>query len=304
MYLYTSMLMFTLTTLRIWYISHNCRIVLSTSNDGEFSADWTDYLSTHFKTLTHSLCVFSQSFKSISLLKMPANIYTVTDENLARRPVQVNNSVHEALVTNITSPIMFCLVWSDKCQICPKFKPIFASAASRITSNDIKFGMYQVRGTLITDLTKNSICETVTGVPAVLIFFNGVAVKNANYFNSVVEFLETIKTTVSNRNSLRVRMLSDSEIDSMKKPQKGVQKTSNEPSLNLGVVGGNTVNIAPGSGMNQCSLDDPFSKCFTIGEVGCAGGRCTLEGYEGPKSNQNGIPNDFKGPVNPRQMNL
>jgi len=235
---------------------------------------------------------------------MPANIYTVTDENLARRPVQVNNTVHEALVTNITSPIMFLLIWSDKCQICPKFKPIFASAASRINSNDIKFGMYQVRGTQITDYTKNSICETVTGVPSVLIFFNGVAVKNANYFNSVVEFLETIKMTVSNRNSLRVRMLSDSEIESMKKqPQKAAQ-VSREPSLNTGVVGGTTVNITPGSGMNQCSLDDPFSKCFTIGEIGCAGGRCTLGGYEGPKGNQSGVPNDYKGPVNPRQMNL
>lgn len=229
-------------------------------------------------------------------------VYNFNDDNLDRRLVQVNKSVSEALVTNINSPILFLFVWSDKCSICPKFKPIFLSAASRITSNDIKFGMYQVKGPLITQLTENSICETVTGVPAVLIFFNGVAIKNANYFNSVVEFLETIKTTVANRNSLQIRMLSDSEIEALRKQlNKSQQRASKEPSINLGVIG-NAVNIAPGSGMNQCSLDDPFSKCFTIGEVGCAGGRCTLEGYEGPKGSQNGVPTDYKGPS--RQFSL
>ncbi len=224
------------------------------------------------------------------------SVYNFNDDNLDRRLVQVNNSVNGALVTNINSPILYLFVWSDKCNICPKFKPIFLNAASRITSSDIKFGMYQVKGPLITQLTENTICEQVTGVPAVLIFFNGVAIKNANYFNSVVEFLENIKTTVANRNSLRVRMLSDSEIEALKKqPSKSSQqRASKEPSINLGVIG-NAVNIAPGAGMNQCSLDDPFSKCFTIGEVGCAGGRCTLEGYEGPKGTQNGVPSDYSG---------
>ncbi len=68
----------TSTPLRLGNTSHSSLIVLTTPCNGELLTDLTDYLATHFKTLTNSLNV-SRSSESLSYLVLHLSSFYVPE---------------------------------------------------------------------------------------------------------------------------------------------------------------------------------------------------------------------------------
>lgn len=247
----------------------------------------------------------SHSINFMSLANQRTNLYVLSEENIGRRPININNKVIDSIVSNVPVPIHFMLIWSPNCDICHQFIPIYIQVVDSINRSMIKFSVFEVvKGSRISDITRDSLIK-LEGVPSIILFINGAGVKNLGYFNTPQEFLLTIKEIITNINNINVRMLDDNEVKSIRERQtsQGNEQPEDRNSINYGQdekIGALpvTIDIARGSGMNYCPIDDVMNNCMNMGEtLNCSGGVCKLDGFtkgrgEREREGSYGVPVD------------
>lgn len=131
----------------------------------------------------------------------------LTDEDIERRKVNINNKIIDSIISNIHTRIHFMLVWSPRCPICPKFIPIYLAVSGINFLSHVEFTTFEVEiGSQISNKARDSLISLV-GVPSVILFINGCAVKDLGWFKTQKEFLETIKTIMANIKNINVRIV-------------------------------------------------------------------------------------------------